>query len=105
MREVIPISTFLEMDPDIRNLEAEQAVLGAVFLDPDALDKIDFLEERDFSRMSHEFIMNAMRKLREKGDPVDLLTVSNRLEQFGRLDEIGSVSYLAELAGDRKSVV
>lgn len=87
------------MDPDIRNLEAEQAVLGAVFLDPDALDKIDFLEERDFSRMSHEFIMNAMRKLREKGDPVDLLTVSNRLEQFGRLDEIGSVSYLAELAG------
>lgn len=86
-----------EMEPDIRNLEAEQAVLGAVFLDPDSLDKIDFLEERDFSYQSHEFIMNAMRKLRERKEPVDLITVTNRLQKFGRLIDIGNVSYLAEL--------
>lgn len=86
------------MEPDIRNLEAEQAVLGAIFIDPNALDKIDALEERDFSRKTHEYILIAMRKLREKGDPVDLITVTDRLKKLGRLDEIGSVSYLAELA-------
>lgn len=84
--------------PESRNLEAEQAILGAVLLDPNALDKIDFLEDRDFSLASHEWIIKSMRYLREKNVPVDIITVTNHLKKRDRLDEVGSVSYLAQLA-------
>lgn len=82
-----------------RNLEAEQAVLGAIFLDPNSLDKIDDLEDRDFSLKSHELIIQSMRYLRGKNVPVDIVTVTSHFQKRGRLEEIGSVSYLAQLAG------
>lgn len=80
------------------DISAEQSVLGAVFLDQSVLDEIIFLEYRDFSIPSHQSIYKAMRYLEKKGQPVDIVTITNVFEKFGGVDKIGGVSYLSELA-------
>ena len=79
-------------------MEAEQSVLGAVFLDPDKLDDIYFLEPRDFYVERHRLIYRVMRYLHEHGRAVDLLTVAEEAKRFDKLGELGGVSYLSELA-------
>jgi replicative DNA helicase len=88
----------MEIEP--KNLQAEQSVLGAIFLDANTLDLIDFLEDRDFSHKPHEVIIQTMRFLRSRQPPipVDLVTVTSRLQKLENLEDVGSVSYLAELA-------
>ena len=82
-----------------RNLEAEQAVLGAVLLDNDALGRItSVLSEADFYRPAHRRIFRAMVELFDGGTPVDTVTLTNALRSQNALDEIGGVAYLAELA-------
>jgi replicative DNA helicase len=81
------------------DIVSEQAVLGAVFLDPDILDKITFLEDRDFSLGSHVDIYKVMKYLDKKGLPIDIATVTNAFVKFGRIESIGGVSYLLELSG------
>ncbi len=81
------------------NLEAEQSVLGALMLDKDAIVKIaDIVAPEDFYKGSHETIYRAVLDLYEKGEPLDVLSISNRLEEKKRLDEVGGASYLASLA-------
>ena len=80
------------------NLEAEQSVLGSILIDKDAITKIaDTLVAEDFYQPSHEKIYEAMIELFERRQPLDVLSVSNRLKERGILKEIGSSSYLAEL--------
>ncbi|WP_110928396.1 replicative DNA helicase [Bacillus massiliglaciei] len=79
-------------------ITAEQSVLGAVFLDPDVLDQIAFLEERDFLLPKHKEIYKVMRFLEEKQKPVDIVTVTDAYVKFGDIDRIGGVTYLSELA-------
>lgn len=78
-------------------MEAEQSVLGAVFLDPDKLDDIYFLEPRDFYVERHRLIYRVIRYLHDHGRPVDLLTVAEEAKRFDKLGELGGVSYLSEL--------
>lgn len=85
------ISTGTEMAP-------EQSVLGAVFLDPDVLDEIAFLEERDFLIPKHKEIYKVMRFLEKRGKPVDIITVTEAYVKFGDIQKIGGVQYLSELA-------
>ncbi|KWW17939.1 DNA helicase [Peribacillus simplex] len=85
------ISTGTEMAP-------EQSVLGAVFLDPDVLDEITFLEERDFLIPKHKEIYKVMRFLEKRGKPVDIITVTEAYVKFGNIEKIGGVPYLSELA-------
>ena len=81
------------------NIEAEQAVLGAVFLEPEALSRAsEILMPDDFYRTSHQRIFGAMLKLSDKGEPIDLVTVTTALSNEKVLDEIGGVSYLSDLA-------
>ncbi|MGW9128100.1 replicative DNA helicase [Paenibacillus chitinolyticus] len=81
------------------NNEAEQSVLGAVFLSKEALTTaIEIHEPSDFYRSSHQRIFKAMVDLYEKGDPVDLVTVTAELQDNMLLDEVGGVPYLSELA-------
>jgi replicative DNA helicase len=80
------------------DIAAEQSVLGAVFLDPNVLDDIMFLEDRDFSIVRHQSIYKVMRWLEKKGQPVDLVTVTSAVAKFGQIEGIGGVSYLSELA-------
>lgn len=82
-----------------QNIEAEQAVLGAIFLDASALTLAsEILIPEDFYRAAHQKIFHAMLKVADKGEPVDLVTVTAELADAKALEEIGGVSYLSELA-------
>ncbi|ANB61656.1 replicative DNA helicase [Anoxybacteroides amylolyticum] len=82
-----------------QNIEAEQAVLGAIFLDASALTLAsEILIPEDFYRAAHQKIFHAMLKVADKGEPVDLVTVTAELADAKALEEVGGVSYLSELA-------
>lgn len=81
-----------------QNLEAEQAVLGALLLERDAMIKVaDVLVPEDFYHPAHVLIYNAILKLFEKRMPVDLVTLTDALEKTKQLKEVGGASYLASL--------
>lgn len=81
-----------------QNIEAEQSVLGSLMLDKDAAIKIsDIIKSEDFYRGSHQLIFATMLELYEKNEPIDLLSLSNRLEEKEKLEETGGTSYLTEL--------
>ena len=63
-----------------QNIEAEQAVLGAIFLEPSSLTLAsEMLIPEDFYRGAHQRIFDAMIKLNDKGEAVDLITVTEEL--------------------------
>ena len=79
-------------------IEAETSLLGALMLDKSAIFKIaDFIEPADFYRKNHQEIYAVCAELFEKGEPIDLLSVSNRLKEKKLLDDVGGGSYLTEL--------
>ncbi|NHM33581.1 replicative DNA helicase [Neobacillus terrae] len=83
-----------------QNIEAEQAVLGAIFLEPSALTMAsEMLIPEDFYRAAHQKIFNAMLSLNDHGKAVDLITVTEELAASKLLEDTGGVSYLSELAG------
>ncbi len=82
-----------------QNIEAEQAVLGAIFLEPSSLTVAsEILIPEDFYRASHQKIFNAMLKLNDEGKVVDLVTVTEELAAAKLIEDTGGVSYLSELA-------
>ncbi|MFQ5892887.1 MAG: replicative DNA helicase [Nitrospinota bacterium] len=81
-----------------QSLEAEQAVLGAVLRDNEALSKaLEILEGANFYRESHRLIFTAMCELFEQGEPIDLLTLQERLRLHERLEATGGTTYLSKL--------
>ena len=71
-----------------QNIEAEQSVLGALMLDKDAIIKVaDIVKPEDFYRKSHETIFRAMFELYEKQEPIDVLSLSNRLKEKEELEK------------------
>ena len=82
-----------------QNIEAEQAVLGAIFIEPEALTvATELLIPEDFYRSSHQKIFSAMIKLNDLGKAVDVITVTEELSTSNQLENCGGVSYLMELA-------
>ena len=82
-----------------QNIEAEQAVLGAIFLNTDALaDAMEYVEADDFYRRAHQILFQAMIDLNNDGEAIDVLTVQNYLTTNNQLDDVGGVAYIAELA-------
>ena len=81
-----------------QSIEAEKSLLGCLMLDKNAIIKVaDFLGPSDFYRPAHQEIYQVALELFEKGEPIDLLSVSNRLREKNLLEEIGGNSYLTEL--------
>ncbi|MBU1102336.1 replicative DNA helicase [Patescibacteria group bacterium] len=81
-----------------QNTEAEQSVLGCLMLDKNAIIRVaDILRPGDFYRQVHNDIFAAMIELYEKGEPIDLLSLNNRLEELGKLEGVGGPAYLATL--------
>jgi replicative DNA helicase len=81
-----------------QSLEAEMSFLGSVLIDRDALLKVaDLVKPEDFYKIAHSKIYETVLELYDKSEPIDLLTMSNRLEEIGQLENIGGRSYLAEL--------
>ncbi|MGM0901527.1 MAG: replicative DNA helicase [Bacillota bacterium] len=82
-----------------QNIEAEQAVLGAIFLEPSSLTVAsEVLIPDDFYRAAHQKIFEVMLNLNDKGKAVDLVTVTEELAAAKLLEDTGGVSYLSELA-------
>ena len=81
-----------------QSIEAERSLLGSLMLDKNAIIKVaDFLQSRDFYKRIHQEIYQAILELFDKGEPIDLLSVSTRLKEKNLLEEIGGNSYLTKL--------
>ena len=81
-----------------QNVEAEQSVLGSLMIDKNAIIKVgDLITPEDFYKDSHNKIYKAMLYLYEHHEPIDLLSLSNRLKETGELKQVGEQSYLASL--------
>ncbi|NLW80687.1 MAG: replicative DNA helicase [Desulfovibrionales bacterium] len=81
------------------NTEAEQAVLGGVFLRNEILHTlVDTVSDEDFYSPVHRIIFQAFQELYRRREPVDLVTVAEHLQRRGQLDEVGGTVYLASLA-------
>jgi len=86
------------------SIEAEQAVLGGAFLDKEAWDKVvERVREEDFYRKDHRIIFRAISALSEDGQPYDIVTVAEWLENHQLLDEAGGMRNLAALAENTPS--
>src|SRR3954464_12506870 len=85
-----------------QNLEAEESVLGAMMLSPNAIAAVtEILDASDFYRESHAKIYRAALQLYGKNEPVDAITLTNELEQRGELEDVGGRVRLHELAPPR----
>ncbi len=81
-----------------QNLEAEESLISAVLIDNTTLlEVIEVLKPEDFYRTAHERIFTAMTDLFSHTEPVDLITLTNKLKEQGQLEEIGGAAYLARL--------
>jgi len=81
-----------------QSIEAEKSLLGCLMLDKEAIFRVyDFLKPDDFYKKNHQEIYTVMAELFERGEPIDFLSVSNRLKDKNLLEEIGGISFLTEL--------
>ncbi|HCT96038.1 replicative DNA helicase [Vagococcus sp.] len=82
-----------------QSMEAEQAVLGSVFLNADAIiEAMEFITDQDFYRRSHQLIFQTMLTLNDRNEAIDLITVKEQLDSLNLLEDVGGVGYLTELA-------
>jgi replicative DNA helicase len=79
------------------NLDAEQSVLGGCLLDGTAIDRVPELRPVCFYRSTHRDIFQAILDAAESGDPIDPLTIAERLEGQELLESVGGLAYLVEL--------
>ena len=81
-----------------QNLEAEQALLGGLLIDPDSINKVvDIVDPNDFYKDAHGRIYGVMLDLYEKNDAIDIITVSSGAKDKGIIEKIGGVTYLNTL--------
>jgi len=81
------------------SLEAEESLLGALLIDKDAIIKVaDTVMPQDFYKDSHQIIYNTIKELYGNQEPIDIITLSNRLEDKKQLSVVGGRSYLAQLS-------
>ncbi len=80
------------------DLEAEQAILGSMLTDKDAvIASVEVLKGEDFYREDNKAIYTAILNLYTRAEPIDIITVKSELESMGKLDQIGGLEYLAQL--------
>ncbi len=80
------------------DIEAEQAVLGSMLTDKDAvISCIETLKAEDFYREDNKAIYEAIMNLYNRAEPIDIITVKSELDMQGKLDAIGGIEYLADL--------
>ncbi len=80
------------------DLEAEQAIIGSMLTDKDAvISAIEVLKEDDFYREDNKLIYSAILNLYNRAEPIDIITVKAELEAMGKFEQVGGLEYLAEL--------
>jgi len=81
-----------------QNTEAEQCLLGCLMLDKDAIVKVvDFIRAEDFYKSIHQDVFQVMFDLYEKQQPIDILSVSSRLKERNKIEDVGGSAYLTSL--------
>ncbi|ALC87162.1 MULTISPECIES: replicative DNA helicase [Bacillaceae] len=81
------------------NQEAEQSVIGAIFLEPQALiTAAEIVMPEDFFRVAHQKIFQTMLRLSDQGKAIDVVTVTEELSSKKELEDVGGISYISEIA-------
>ena len=81
-----------------QSLESEKAVLGSIMLRPISINEIsDIVQEDSFYAEKHKIIFKAMMELSNNGEPIDLLSLSNYLQEKKLITKIGGNTYLTEI--------
>lgn len=89
-----------------QNLEAEEAILGGILLDPEAMGRVaDFLKAEAFYDSTHRILYQGALALHRQGKPTDLMTVTSWLQDQGQLEKIGGMGKLAQLVDRTVSAV
>ena len=82
-----------------QSLEAEQSVLGSMLIDKEVVPVVmEILKSEDFYRPDHKEIYDVIIELFDRAQPIDLITVSERLKLHGKLDLVGGLEYLTNIA-------
>ena len=80
------------------DVEAEQAVLGSMLTDRDAvISAIEVLHVEDFYRTDNKSIYEAILNLYNRAEPIDIITVKAELESLGKIEQVGGLEYLVSL--------
>lgn len=87
------------------SIEAEEAVLGSVLVNPECITDVCWLKPEQFFIVRHEWIYKAMLRLKERREPLDYLTIASELEQEGKLAESGGAGYLLSLINKTPSAL
>lgn len=96
MAEILPGTVPDKLQP--HNVEAEEAVLGSLLIDPDAIIRVaTFLQPPDFFVERHGWVYEAIRDLHERREPADLVTLTDELSRREQLDEVGGAAFLTSL--------
>lgn len=96
---MVEIDTHLIGNIPPYSLEAEQSVLGSMILDKEAINTaLEHLHPNDFYKDANKEIFISIKELFDKGEPVDLVTLSEDLNKKSLIENIGGVSYLADLS-------
>ncbi|MCF6236877.1 MAG: replicative DNA helicase [Gammaproteobacteria bacterium] len=97
-----PATEALKVPP--HSIEAEQSVLGGLMLENSRWDQVaDLLIDQDFYRQDHRLIFSCIASLSESNTPFDVITISERLESLGEIEEAGGLSYLGSLVKNTPS--
>ncbi|MCC0633323.1 MULTISPECIES: replicative DNA helicase [Clostridioides] len=81
------------------SVESEQSILGSILLDKDAIITVtETIRPDDFYKEAHKIIYECMITLSNKGEPIDLITLTEELRKQGHLNDIGGISYITSLS-------
>lgn len=81
-----------------KNIEAEEALLGSLLIDPDVMTHVaNLVDPEDFYLARHGEIYDVIRTLYDQGNPVDFVTLTEELDRRGKLDEVGGHSFISSL--------
>ena len=82
-----------------QNIEAEQAVLGAMMIKKEAIVEVqEILQPEDFYREAHRHVYEAMLDLTEHDEAVDLVTLTEQLRKTGELEKVGGLPFITAIA-------
>ncbi len=81
------------------NIEAEQALIGSILIEPEKLDNIvSIVNSSDFYDQRHRYIFSVIEQLHDEGLPIDIISICDRLRNQNLLDKVGGELYVAQLA-------
>ena len=88
-----------------QDIMSEQALLGAILISPDSIyDILDIITEKSFYVEKHRIIWESIRQLSDKREPIDMISLNNKLKSNNNIEIIGGIKYLTDLSNSVSSV-